>query len=94
MTFFWVLWWFDAFVALIALYFFFIGLGDGSVSSFNGGLWAVLLLGLAVILFGSQWLRAHGHPGLAMLLLAVLAVPAFFYLLIIAISVFGGGRWN
>lgn len=94
MTFFWVLWWFDAFVALIVLYFFFIGLGDGTVSSSNGGLWSMLLLGLAVILFGSQWLRSHGHPVMAMSLLAVLAVPAFFYLLIIAISVLGGGRWN
>ncbi|MFN4255040.1 MAG: osmoprotectant transporter permease [Saprospiraceae bacterium] len=94
MTFFWVLWWFDAIVACIALYFFFVGLGDGTVSSFNGGLWSLLLLGLAVILFGSQWLHAHGHPTLAMLLLAVLAVPAFFYLLIIVIAVIGGERWN
>ena len=33
----------DAAAALVALYFFFIGLGDGSVSSFNIAIWLALL---------------------------------------------------
>ena len=57
MKFFWVLWGFDAVIALIFLYFFFVGLADGSVSSFNGGLWFLILAGLGAILLGSYWLR-------------------------------------
>ena len=94
MNFFWVLWGFDAIVACVVLYFFFVGLGDGTVSSFNGGLWSMLLLGLAVIILGSLWLRSNGHLTMAVLLLAVLAVPAFFYLLFLLAAVLGGGRWN
>ncbi len=35
MILFWILWGIDAIVALIAVYFFIVGLSDGSVSSFN-----------------------------------------------------------
>src|SRR5215217_3048043 len=34
---FWLLWGFDALIAAVVLYFFFAGLADGSVSSFNAG---------------------------------------------------------
>lgn len=94
MTFFWILWGIDAFVALIAIYFFFVGLGDGSVSSFNGNLWFGLLAGLAIVLLGSLWLKNHDFMGLAKLLLAIVAIPAVGYGLIILISIFGGARWN
>lgn len=94
MTFFWILWGIDAVVALIALYFFFVGLGDGSVSSFNGTMWMGLLAGLAVVLLGSLWLKSHDYLLLAKILLAVVAVPATLYGLMILTMVFGGGRWN
>lgn len=94
MTFFWILWGIDAVVALIAVYFFFVGLGDGSVSSFNGTLWMGLLAGLAIVLLGSLWLKNHDYMGMAKLLLAIVAVPAAGYGLIILIAIFGGGRWN
>lgn len=40
----------DAVIALVLLYFFFVGLGDGSVSSFNILLWLGILGATAAIL--------------------------------------------
>ena len=50
---FWFIWGFDALIAAIFLFFFFWGLADGSVSSFNIVLWLGILAGLAGILGGS-----------------------------------------
>jgi hypothetical protein len=36
---FWMLWGWDALIASVFVYFFLVGLADGSVSSFNAGLW-------------------------------------------------------
>ena len=94
MAFFWILWGFDACIALVALYFFFIGLGDGSVSDFNMGIWMMLLGGLAVILVGSLWLKGLGKLVLAKGLLAILAVPGLLYVLFILLVVLSGSRWN
>jgi hypothetical protein len=70
-----VLWAIDALIALVFVYFFFVGLGDGSVSSFNGALWAGILFGLGAVLCGSYWLRAAGWTGAAMAIVLALAVP-------------------
>jgi hypothetical protein len=79
MTFFWILWSFDAFIGLIFLCFFFIGLRDGSVSSFNMNLWLMVLAGLAAILLGSLGLMRYTYVGLAKFLLSILAVPGLLY---------------
>ena len=42
---FWVPWGIAAVVTGVAVCFFLIGLADGSVSSFNAGLWMLILLG-------------------------------------------------
>jgi hypothetical protein len=47
-----LLWAIDALVAAILAYFFFVGIADGSVSSFNIGLW--LLIAVAM-LTGARW---------------------------------------
>jgi hypothetical protein len=78
MTFCWILWAFDALIALIFL-FFFIGLGDGSVSSFNMNLWLLILAGLAAILLGSLGLMRYNYVGLTKFLLSILAVPGLLY---------------
>ena len=83
-----VLWAFDALIALVFVYFFFVGLGDGSVSSFNGALWAGILFGLGVVLFGSYWLRAAGQSGAAMALVLVLAVPGIGGALLLLLVIF------
>jgi hypothetical protein len=94
MNLFWILWGIDALIALIALYFFFIGLVDGSVSSFNIGIWGLLLIGLAVIVFGSLWLKSVNQLGLAKGLLSILAIPGILYALFILMILIGNPRWN
>lgn len=94
MTFFWVLWGFDALIALVVLYFFFVGLADGSVSSFNMGIWMLLLAAVAAVLFGSLWLKSLGHIGWAKAVLSILAVSGFLYLLFLLVVLISKPRWN
>jgi hypothetical protein len=91
---FWLPWGVDALVGAVVLCFFFAGLADGSVSSFNAGIWLALLSGPAVVLGGSLWLRAAGRRGLALALTLVLAVPALLALLFALILVITQPRWN
>ena len=79
---------------LIALYFFGVGLADGSVSSFNIVLWLGILSTAGAILFAGHALRTNGHPKAAVALLAVLAVPGISYALLVILFVFSGARWN
>ncbi|MCB0569462.1 MAG: osmoprotectant transporter permease [Phaeodactylibacter sp.] len=94
MAFFWALWSFDACITMVVLYFFFIGLADGSVSSFNMGIWLLLLGALAAIMLGSLWLKGLEKLLLAKLLLAVLAVPGLLYLLFMLMIIITKPRWN
>jgi vacuolar-type H+-ATPase subunit I/STV1 len=84
----------DVVIAIIVLYFFLVGLADGSVSSFNIGLWLLILLGLGSILGGSLWLKTAGHPALAMVLLLILAIPGLLYGLFLLALVIAAPRWN
>jgi hypothetical protein len=88
------LWVVDIAVALIVVAFFFIGIADGSVSSFNIVLWIGILAGVALVVFGSRALRARGNAALAIALAAVLAVPALLYGLLLVIAITSGVRWN
>ena len=84
----------DSLAALIILYFFIVGLNDGSVSLFNGRLWFTVFFAITVIIAGGWFLKEGGNTGFANLLLAVLAIPFLlyaFFLLVVAIS---GERWN
>ncbi|GAB3501506.1 osmoprotectant transporter permease [Emticicia fontis] len=94
MILFWIFWGIDAIVALIALYFFFIGLADGSVSSVNMSLWLVLLGALAAILFGTLALKAAGNLLFAKILAGVLAIPAILFALFFLILIASGQKWN
>jgi hypothetical protein len=84
----------DAAVALVALYFFFIGLGDGSVSSFNIGLWLALLGGIAAVLGGGWALNAKGQRRAALGVLAILALPGLLFGLFILMVLVLQPRWN
>jgi len=90
---FWTLWGIDALVAAIFVFFFMIGLGDGSVSSFNIVLWLGILGGLALILGGSLALKAR-RKVVAIVLLLVLAVPAILALLFFLVVLISNPRWN
>jgi hypothetical protein len=91
---FWFLWGVDALTALVALYFFVVGVADGSVSSFNIGIWTVLLLGLGAVVFGSLALRAAGRERWARALAVALALPALGIGLFFAVLIVTHPRWN
>jgi len=91
---FWILWGIDALIGTIAVVFFLLGLANGTVASFNIGIWIAILAALAVILAGSLGLKTAGHPGFGMVLLLVLAIPGLLYgvfLLLVSVS---NTSWN
>jgi hypothetical protein len=94
MKLFWTLFSLDAVVAAIMLFFFFAGLGDGSVDSFNIVLWLTILGILAAILGGGWLLKANGHPRLASVVLLILAIPGLLYGLFILSVIILQPRWN
>jgi hypothetical protein len=84
----------DIAAAAVVIYFFLVGLVDGSVSSFNMDLWLAMLVGVAAVIGGGVALRRNGYPKWANLVLLVLAIPTFLYGLFIVVVVFSGARWN
>ncbi len=85
----------DALVALVFAWFFLEGLGDGTVSSFNGLLWFGTLATLAVVLGGGIALGRRGRIAAANALLLVLALPAVGFVLFFMLLLVGsGGRWQ
>ncbi len=84
----------DIAAAVVVGYFFIVGLADGSVSAFNGELWAGVLLGVAAIFAAGIALRRAAHPIWAGLVLAILAVPAALYGLFMLVVILSGARWN
>lgn len=91
---FWLLWGFDALVTLGFLFFFFDGLLDGSVSSFNILLWITILAFLAAIMVGGWILKSTGHPLFAYLLLSILALPSLLCVLFFILILISHPRWN
>ena len=87
---FWTLWGIDAFIALILIYFFFVGLGDGTVAPDNIVLWLIILTGLAAVLLGGYGLFTHQHTIVAKLLLSLVAVPSLLYGLFMLLMLVGG----
>ena len=82
-------------VAIVVVYFFVVGLADGSVSSFNMSLWLGLLAAVAAAVGGGGWvLNANGQRGLAITLLSILAVPGVLYALFVLLIVIAQPRWN
>ena len=91
---FWIPWGIAAIVTGVAVLFFLLGLADGTVSSFNAGLWALLLLVTFGVTAGSLVLKTRGRPGLGALLSLVLAVPGFLAMLFFLLLVILQPRWN
>jgi len=88
------LWGVDALIAAIFVGFFFWGLADGTVSSFNIVLWLGILAGLAGILGGSHRLESKGHTRPAVGLLLILAIPGFLGVLFFLAVLILNPRWN
>jgi hypothetical protein len=91
---FWTLFGIDGAVALVVLFFFLAGLGDGSVSSFNIGLWLAILAVFAAVLGGVLLLKSNGYVTFANLLLLTLAIPGLLYGLFILSVIILQPRWN
>ena len=91
---FWLLWTIDAIAAAVVLYFFFWGLADGSVSSFNLLVWLLLIGGLGAVVGGSLWLRAVGQPLIGIGILLVLAFPSVLLALFFLVLIIAHPRWN
>jgi len=91
---FWIPWGIDVVIALVFVFFFFVGLADGTVSSFNMGLWLLTLAALASVVGGSLALRAAARLQTATALVMILAIPGvlvgLFFLAMIVVPV----RWN
>jgi len=94
MMFFRILWIIDVALGIMAAVFFVMGIGDGSVSSFNIVMWLLLLAVLASIVFGSRALNENGHRTLATALAAVPAIPAIIGSVGLIAAFMMGGRWN
>lgn len=94
MTTFWILWIFNALVALVPVYFFFVGLGDGSITSRNIGMWAIILLIVALILGGTMFLKSQNQLTIAKGILIVTAIPGVLALLYMLIVMTSKTRWN
>jgi hypothetical protein len=91
---FWIFWGFDAVVAGVVFFFFLWGLSDGTVSSFNGTLWAGMLAAVGSVLFGSLALRRAGYTKAAFGVLMILAVPGLMFLLFFLAVLILQPRWN
>jgi hypothetical protein len=85
---------FDALIALVIVYFFVIGLADGSVSSFNMGLWLGLLALTAAVLAGGWMLSARGRRAAAIAVLMILFVPGLLYALFVLLVVITQPNWH
>lgn len=94
MILFWILWVIDAIATAVILYFFVIGLGDGSISSTNAGIWAVLVLLPIALLVGSYIFKVGNKLTAAKWLLSILVIPAILYFLFFLMLLIINPKWN
>lgn len=91
---FWILWIFNALMALIPVYFFLEGVADGTVSQRNIGIWLILLLVVAIVLGGSLWLKGTDHLKIAKVLLIIATIPSVLAIVFFLSVILSNNRWN
>jgi hypothetical protein len=94
MKWFWILWVFNAIMALIPVAFFFIGLGDGTVSGDNIGLWMIILLVVGLVIGGTYWLKTKNQLQAAKIILGIAAIPSLLFMFFILVLLLTDTRWN
>ena len=72
---------------------FFWGLADGSVSSFNFGIWLVALVLVAVVLVAGVGLANRGHLLAASFVLGILGIPGILSALFILLFALSGEKF-
>jgi hypothetical protein len=85
---------FDGLIAAVFVYFFAAGLADGSVSSFNLGLWLGILAANFAVLGAAVFLKAKGYSKAAIAVLLVPAFPALCFALFLLAVLILQPRWN
>lgn len=91
---FWILWIFNALMSLIPIYFFFIGLQDGTVDGNNLGMWLGILAVVGLLLGFTYWLKTKGQVLAAKVLLWISTVPCLMVILYFVIAITSNARWN
>jgi hypothetical protein len=91
---FWLPWVIAATVTAVAIYYFLAGLVSGSVSSFNMGIWILILLGTTGVTACSMILKLHGRPGLAAIVALILALPGLVAVLFLLLMVVTQPSWT
>ena len=84
----------DVAALFLALYFFVVGIADGSVSSFNILLWLGVLGGISAIIAVGYTLKTNERRGPANAVLAVLALPSIAAALFVVTLLIAQPRWN
>lgn len=84
----------DILTSLVIGGFFFVGLADGSISSFNFPLWIGILFAVTAIVAGGLAFHRAAKTVFANLTLALLAVPAVLFGLYVVTFVVTGSTWN
>ena len=90
----WFLFGIDCIAAAVAVFYFFLGLGDGTVSSFNITIWMLLLGGIGAVLGGGHVMRRAGQVWFANVVLAILGLPSLFAGLLMLLLIANPPRWN
>jgi Na+/melibiose symporter-like transporter len=94
MIFYKIFWVIDVITTAVILFFFVIGLGDGSVSSYNIALWAAMIILPIALLIGSYILKTKSRLKQANWLLAIMAVPVFLFFLFYVVLILSNPKWN
>lgn len=84
----------SALTTFVAVVFFVVGIGDGSVSSFNLLLWLGLLSVMALSLWAGYALHARARIVLAIAALSVTALPGILAVLFLLLVIVTQPRWN
>jgi len=94
MKLFWTIWVIDALAAVVLLFFFFLGLVDGSVSYYNSKEWFLILAAVGGILSGSIYFIRQEKKRIAYLLITLLAIPAIMMGIFLLILVIADPHWQ
>jgi hypothetical protein len=84
----------DTLAALVIVYFFIVGIVDGSVSSFNITLWLGILAIVAAVLGGGWMLNKSGQRAAGNVVLAVLAIPGILFGVFMLVVIIAQPNWH